>query len=89
MHPDKADALGKLTDVSRELDSDIHRLKDVVGNPTRDGWASSVKALATLPFLGAGAVIVDACAVLLRLTADSRWDDSSRNNSAAPPDGGF
>ena len=75
MHPEKAEALGKLAQVTRELDTAIDELKDVARNPDRNGWPRSVKAIATLPVLGLGAMLVDAAEVVIRRTSDSAWKD--------------
>lgn len=87
MHANKAEALKKLAESSGELDAEINRLKDIVRNPNRDGWESSLKALATLPFLGVGAVIADASEILIRSISDDRWDDSPKGNAPEPPTG--
>ena len=88
MHSNKAEALSKLAAVSRELDTEIERLKDVAQHPRHEGWGKSLGALATLPFLGAGAVLVDAMDILLRRTSDGRWSDAAGDGSTAPPDEG-
>ena len=76
MHPNKAEALGQLAEVSREFDAEIDHLGDVVQHPGRNGWRTSLAALAVLPFLGAGAVLVDATDVSFRRISDSRWGDA-------------
>jgi len=76
MHPHKAEALAKLADVSRELDSEMDQLKDIAVNPGHNGWTGTLKAVATLPALGIGAVLVDACEVIVRRTSDNKWEEA-------------
>jgi hypothetical protein len=86
MHPHKAEALAKLAEVCRELDSEMDHLKDIARNPGRNGWTSTLQALATLPALGVGALLVDAGEVIIRRTSDSKWErDSPKDSTAAPP----
>ena len=87
MHPDKAEALNKLAEVTQELDVEIAQLKAVALHPHRDGWGKSLRALSMLPFLGIGATICDALDVLFRRIPDARWGETPENGSAAPPDG--
>lgn len=73
MHPDKAQALSKLAEVSSELSAEIERLKDEIAHPHRHGLRTSVGAFVALSFLGLGAVAVDATEVLLRRVSDTYW----------------
>jgi hypothetical protein len=86
MHPQKAEVLGKLTDASRAFDEAIGRVRQVALHPSRHGWRRSIGALATLPILGMGAMIVDAGEVAVRRSSDGEWDESSPNDlPSAPP----
>ena len=87
MHPDKAEALNKLAEVTQELDLEIGQLKDVALHPHREGWGKSLRALSILPFLGLSATICDATDMLFRRIPDPRWGDAPEDGSAAPPDG--
>ena len=85
MHPDKAEALGKIAEVSRELDTEIAQLKDTARHPRRGGWDNSLRAVGTLLVLNAGAVAVDAVEVVLRRTNDRLWEDAPDNRSGRVP----
>lgn len=85
MHPDKAEALGKIAEVSRELDTEIAQLKEAARHPRRGGWDNSLRAVGTLLVLNAGAVAVDAVEVVLRRTNDRLWEDPPDDGAAAPP----
>lgn len=87
MHPDKAEALSTLAEVTQALDLEIAQLKDVALHPQRDGWRKSLRALGTLPFLGIAASICDATDMLFRRIPDARWGDAPEDGSAAPSEG--
>ena len=73
MHPKKAEALAGLAEGSREFDEAINRLRDIALHPNRNGWGTSLKAAATLPALGLGALMVDAGEVMVRRISDSEF----------------
>lgn len=85
MHPSKAEALKKLAEVSRELDSEIEKIKDVALNPGRHGWSNSLNAIVTVSALGAGALVVDASEVVVRSISDRRWERQDPGTDAVPP----
>ena len=73
MHPKKEEALAQIAEATREFDSAIDRVKDIAVNPGREGWAASLKAAATLPVLGVGAVMVDIGEIAVRRINDKEF----------------
>jgi hypothetical protein len=74
MHPRKEEALAQIAEATRELDAAIEQMKDIAAHPGREGWASSLKAAATLPFLGVGALITDLGEVGVRRISDKEFE---------------